>query len=310
MNSLPSSVRYVKNGPGGRWWPTAKATGQIHASWKDVPGEALLTGHVPTITAAIRQVFGGRPGATQDLNALLTLLQHPSQHLWVTFQDGCLWWATARDGIEINPEGETAERGHFWVTLDRPWSNLSLGGRSLAISDLPGAVAAVAGFRATLCKPRASAEILRIITDQADQDAAEADVARSGYSTAIARLVARLGPKDFEILVDLILSRSGWTRIARLGGVTEGIDVEVENAALDELAFVQVKSTADMTVLADYLARFRDRRDRYARMIFAVHTPRGALDVPGDLPVQVWDQSRISDLVVRFGLGDWVAKRI
>ena len=30
--TLPNSVRYVKNGPGGRWWATAKAEGQIHAS--------------------------------------------------------------------------------------------------------------------------------------------------------------------------------------------------------------------------------------------------------------------------------------
>ena len=59
-----------------------------------------------------------------------------------------------------------------------------------------------------------------------------------------------------KLLVDLILSRSGWTRTARLGGVTEGIDVEVENAAIGEVAFVQVKSTADPSVLDDYVARF------------------------------------------------------
>lgn len=117
--------------------------------------------------------------------------------------------ATARDGVEINPNGEGTDRGHFWVTLDRPWRNLSLGGCSLAAPDLPGAVAAVAGFRATLCKPKASGEILRIITDREDEDAARASAAREEYGRTVSRLVARLGPKDFEVLVDLILSRSG-----------------------------------------------------------------------------------------------------
>jgi hypothetical protein len=41
MTALPNSVRYVKNGAGGRWWTAAKAKGQIHASWKSVPDEAL-----------------------------------------------------------------------------------------------------------------------------------------------------------------------------------------------------------------------------------------------------------------------------
>ena len=261
---------------------------------------------------AVRKEFGEhRIGeATRDYRALATLVDHPSQHVWVTFEDGFLWWATPRDEIEINPDGETSERGHFWVPLNTGWSNRSLRGRSLAMADLPGAVAAVAGFRATLCRPKASREILRIIKDEEDEDTAAARVARSHYSSVIARLVSRLGPKDFEVLIDLILSRSGWTRVAQLGGVTEGIDIEVENAALDELAFVQVKSRADNIVLGDYVSRFTERRDRYARMIFAVHTTNGALSAPQDLPIQVWDRARVSELVVRFGLADWVAKRV
>jgi hypothetical protein len=32
-DELPTSVLYVKNGPGGKWWPEAKANNQIHAEW-------------------------------------------------------------------------------------------------------------------------------------------------------------------------------------------------------------------------------------------------------------------------------------
>ena len=118
------------------------------------------------------------------------------------------------------------------------------------------------------------------------------------------------GEKDFEVLVDLILSRSGWARLAKLGGVTEGIDIEVENASADEIAFVQVKSSATQSTLDDYVSRFNERRDRYKRMIFVVHSPSGNITPPPDQPVQVWDGQRIARLVVKLGLGDWVATRL
>jgi hypothetical protein len=70
------------------------------------------------------------------------------------------------------------------------------------------------------------------------------------------------------------------------------------------------KSSATQAVLDDYVSRFNKQRDRYKRMIFAVHSPKGNLTPPDGQPVQVWTGKRIADLVVRLGLGDWVAKRL
>jgi hypothetical protein len=246
----------------------------------------------------------------QDVNALAALIQKPSRFLWITFEDGFMWWATARDGVTMNPDDESADRGHFWLTLDQPWDNHSLAGRPLAMADLPGGVTTTALFKGTVCEPNGWEAILRVIRDEDDADMSAAKRARGEYVGAVAALVSRLGPKDFEVLIDLILSRSGWTRIARLGGVTEGIDVEVENPALDEVAFVQVKGAAGQDVLDGYVTRFNERRERYARMIFAVHLSEGALIAPKNEPVQVWDRARISNLVVRLGLGDWLEKRV
>jgi hypothetical protein len=315
MNSMadafPNSVRYVKNGEGGRWWPAAKAHGQVHLGWHIVPHDLLRIADMTAIEPLIRREFGAKRGATQDFNALRTLLDHPSQHLWVTFQDGCMWWCTVRNGIEANPDGDMSNRGHFWLTCALPWSNHSIDGkRHLSITDLPGIITATSGFKGTVCKPKGWREILRIIRNEEDADARAAALAREAYEGAVAKLVARLGDKDFEVLVDLILSRTGWARLARLGGVTEGIDVEVENATSDEIAFVQVKSSATQAVLDDYVSRFSKQKDHYKRMIFAIHSPKGELMPPDDQLVQVWTGKRIANLVVRLGLGDWVAKRL
>lgn len=310
MSEFPASVRYVKNGAGGRWWAAAKSRSQIHAGWGHVPDDMIRRGDLAKVEATIRTYWGNKQGATQDVNAIRALLQSPSEHVWVTFEDGFMWWATARDGVTMSPNRETSDQGHFWLDLDRPWDNRSLSGRYLATSELPGIVTTTAGFKGTVCEPKGWREILRLILDEEDADAADAMAARLSYQAAVGKLVARLRPRDFEVLVDLILSRSGWTRLAKVGGTTEGIDVEVENLAVNEIAFVQVKGAAGQGVLDEYVEKFRSRRQRYDRMIFAVHSPNGALSAPTTDPVQVWDGPKMAELVVRLGLGDWVAKRV
>jgi hypothetical protein len=311
MNTnLPTSVRYVKNGKRSQWWPSARANGQLQLGWAYIPPALLLNADFNQIGQLINAQFGDKPGATQDFNALRDLLDSPSRHLWVTFEDGFMWWCTVRDGVTINPYRKSNAEPHFWLMCESPWSKHSLNGRVLSMSDLPGTVTSTAGFRATVCKPRDWEAILRIIKDQTDPDATKSAECRRNYEIAVARVVQRLSPKDFEQLIDLILARTGWERISTVGGTREGIDIEAENPTVAEIAFVQVKSTANQQVLDDYVGRFNNRRDRYSRMIFAVHSPHGNLDAPSDMPVQIWTIGQVAELVVRLGLGKWVEDKL
>jgi hypothetical protein len=128
MDQLPTSVRYVKNGRGGQWWHAAKINGQVHLGWKSIPKELLLRPDFSRIKQLLEQQYGARSGTTQDFNQLHALLDKPSQHLWITFEDGCLWWCTVRDGAVVNPDGETSSKGNFWLACNRPWSNQSVNG--------------------------------------------------------------------------------------------------------------------------------------------------------------------------------------
>jgi hypothetical protein len=301
----------VKNGRGGRWWQAAKTNEQVHLGWTSVPKELLLKPDFGKLGQLMKEQRGPRRSATQDFNQLRDLLDAPSQHLWVTFEDGCMWWCTVHDGATVNPDGASPERGNFWLRCDRPWSNRSLNGKLLAISDLPGTVTTTAGFKGTVCTPTDWRAVLRIIGDEKDPDAARAAKARAEYACAASKMIKRLSWQDFEQLVDLILTRAGWARISTLGKTREGIDIEAENLAVGEIAFVQVKSSATQDVLNDYVEQFKARRFLYARMIFAVHSPSGKLTPPADLPsVQLWTGERVAQLVVRLGLGEWVENRL
>ena len=309
-HDFPASVRYVKNGRGSQWWNAAKTQGQIHAGWDDVPDELLLKRDLVAIEKLIKEKYGDQPGVKQGYNQLHDLLNKPSQHVWVTFEDGFLWWCTVHDQVSITSNPKITTTGHFWLACNRPWSNTSIKGKRLAISDLPGTVTTTAGFRGTICTPQDWQSVLRLIKDETDPDAINSAERRQDYELAVHKIVQRLSPKDFEHLIDLILVRTGWERTATLGGTREGIDVEAENPTAGEVAFVQVKSAAGQDVLDDYVARFQQRRERYSRMIFAVHTPLGNLKAPNDSSVQVWKGEKVAELVVRVGLGKWVESRL
>ncbi|MBF0168282.1 MAG: hypothetical protein HQL45_11695 [Alphaproteobacteria bacterium] len=309
------SVRYVKNGAGGRWWPSAKENSQIHVGWSNVPEKLLAT---PIDFPAIQQVLRGfrqqmgrnQNVATNQFKQLKTLLDKPSQHIWVTFEEGCMWWCTVHDQVTMNPLGEEIERGYFWLTCATPWAKQSPGGRVFDQASLPGIVSAVAGFKGTVCTPGGSNEILRLLRDQKDMNASQSAEARAVYEAAVGRMIEKLTWQDFEQLIDLILARTSWTRISQLGGTQEGVDIEVENFAVGEIAFVQIKGVSSQAVFNDYVARFSQRRDRYARMIFAVHTTQGNITPPNDLPVQIWERDTLAQLAVRLGLGQWIESKL
>ena len=72
----------------------------------------------------------------------------------------------------------------------------------------------------------------------------------------------------------------------------------------------EAKSQADQAVLNEYIEKSRARTEQYSRMIFAVHSPTGALSSPTDRRVHVWQGARLTKLVVRLGLGEWIERKL
>ncbi len=137
---------------------------------------------------------------------------------------------------------------------------------------------------------------------------ARAREARQAIVAVASELIAGLHWADFETLVDLIFSRSGWQRVSRVGGTQADVDLVLEQPATGETAFVQVKSRAGQSVLDDYIGRFR-RSETYDRMFFVCHTPKGAFSVGDDASVHVWASDRLADAAVKACLFDWLIER-
>jgi hypothetical protein len=56
----------------------------------------------------------------------------------------------------------------------------------------------------------------------------------------VGELISELTPKDFEIMVDFILARTGWTRLSAVGGPQEDIDIAAENLAVGDIQLPRV----------------------------------------------------------------------
>ena len=75
--------------------------------------------------------------------------------------------------------------------------------------------------------------------------------ARCAYEDAVLKLVRRLGWKDFEVLVDLILSRTGWARVAVLGSVGEDIQVASRLSKLLTFCWESFDGSSETSMAAD-----------------------------------------------------------
>ncbi len=113
--------------------------------------------------------------------------------------------------------------------------------------------------------------------------------------------------RDFELLVELVFSQSGWRRVSASGGTQKTIDIELVLPTTGETAFVQVKSRTNQAQFDDYMERFEERGD--GRMFYVYHTANNALRVE-DEGVNIVGPDRLAELVLETGLFGWLLKKV
>ena len=125
---------------------------------------------------------------------------------------------------------------------------------------------------------------------------------------AIRSLLNLLTWKDFELLVDLVFSASGWKRVGQTGATQKTVDLELVLPSTRERAFVQVKSRATPAELQDYAERMQEM-EGVSRMFFVWHTgdPGSVVD-PGRVTLIGPDD--LAWMVLEAGLGRWLRMKV
>lgn len=299
--SHTSGVRYIKLGPNGAWFDRCVRDGIIElghsavshdlasaGDWADVKAIWIGHGTAPRVAASFER----------EVREFYTL---PAKTLWLTIGRGLLWWGFAEPEVTSVHDPERGARARRIIG---GWRSTDLDGKPLLLSELSTRLTQVAAYRQTLCSVDAD-YVLRRIKAEDEPMVTAAKLSQAAQTAAALPLIQHLHDRDFELLVDLICSTSGWRRVSAVGGSAQAdTDLILEQAATGERAFVQVKSKADQAVLDDYIQRFEG--SGMDRMIFACHSPRTALESASKMPVHLWFGDRLADQAVKAGLMQWL----
>jgi len=305
ISSAP--IRYIKLGAAGCWAKRSFAQDEIHFGHSDVSHELALSGNKEAIVAK-HMALGRTQGKARDFaRELLDFYHLPEETIWITFEQGVLWWTQA--STEVIWLGPGSDHGKRMRKTLFPWRNTDLKGNILSCDTLSTKLTKVAGYRQTLCSVSAEDYLRHKLIGEDIPVVAEAVAARRAAVLAAANLISTLHWADFETLIDLILARSGWFRSSPLGGHQKDADLLVEQIVTGETALVQVKSVATQATLDDYILRF-DSMPSYSRLIFACHSPTGLLDIQTRDDVTLWTRDTLAEAAMRNGLFDWLVARV
>lgn len=297
-----TSVHYIKLGEGGEWEEEALRDGVLRFGYADMPHELCLAGDWEAGRPFYEVVRSNKKGVvTGDLNQIRTFYTAPETSIFITFHHGALYWCRPKGGVEILADG-SRRRG----TVDG-WSNQTLNGTLLTTDRLSGQLAATQGYRQTICSVKAENYLLAKLGDEVLPEVEVAVAARDALLKALVGLMQLLTWRDFELLVDLVFSSSGWQRTSDNGRAQKTVDFEILLPTTQERAFVQVKAEATAASLADYIDRMRTMPG-FSRMFFVWHTGTVAIARP-DPQVTLVGPEALAPMVLDTGLTSWLINK-
>lgn len=298
-----TGVHYIKLGRGGQWEADAIEQGLLRFGYHELPHELCMRGQWNEAREALRAYRGGDERVlTSDIKQAKIFYTAPETAIFVTFYAGRLWWCRPTGPAEIL-EDQSKSRG----TVDG-WRSKSEAGVELTTDRLSGQLLAVQGFRGTICKVKAQDYLLRKLGDELLPQVETAVEAEERMVTAIHGLLELLTWQDFELLVDLVFSSSGWKRTGKTGGTQKTVDIELVLPSTRERAFVQVKSRTTPQELHDYIGRMAEM-EGISRMFFVWHT--GSVGEAPDLGrVTLVGPQSLARMVFDAGLSSWLREKV
>lgn len=297
-----SRAYYIKLGRAGSWEAESLRDSVLRFGYRESPHDLCLAGDWNGVWAAMKEIRGDAGAATRDVTQIRTFYEADESTIFITFVGGLMYWCRPCGAVELLEDGS-----HRRPTIDG-WHSTSVGGTPLTSDRLSGHLLKVQMFRGTICDVKAMDYLMRKLGDELSPEVAAAEEAERALMTAIVDLMRLLTWQDFELLVDLVFSTSGWRRVSVVGRTQKTVDLELVLPSTGERAFVQVKSQATTAALADYVTRLAEA-GAYERMFFVWHTGK----IPEDENhegVTLIGPERLSRMILDAGLSSWLREKV
>lgn len=306
MNPLPKikpqSVRYIKLGEGGAWERECVEQGTLRFGFESGETETFAWAQARQWDdlAAAWRASKSAGTATRFTNETRLFFEAGPSDLWVTFVGERFYWGFLEEGV---PKPNNADQSTI-RRIKGGWKCVDRNGKDLLKSNLPGSITNLAAYRGTSCTVKAADHVVRRINAELSEEVKLAETRRADLIEALVPLIRRLGPKDFEILVELIFGTSGWRRVDATGGTRKLLDLDLELPSTGERAFVQVKAS---THQAEFDSYAQSRKDGvFSRMFYAFHTGNVRNE---DAAITLIDADKLARMTLDAGLTDWVIRK-
>jgi hypothetical protein len=305
-------VRYIKLGKGNAWWPLALKTNTLRLGFRQFDFQLCASGDWKAARHAYaREMPGlGAGKVTSAKNQVKQFFKQPESALWFTLADEDVWWCFAEPTVidifdgDIENERQTGARLRKVIGT---WQNTDVNGRRIRQDSITTKITKVMSYKETICRPDGRADLLRVIRCQPSKGHARTTETLGQLTHHVGDLLDQLQWDDFELLIDLIFSSSGWRRISPVGGIQKFKDMALMLPTTGEKCAVQVKTQTTRSFFEEYVQQFKNNTG-YSRMFFAYHTPADAFKNSDPL-INVWSRYEIAKQVIRAGLVEWLLER-
>ncbi|KNC91237.1 hypothetical protein [Trabulsiella odontotermitis] len=300
---IPTVVQFIKLGEAGEWERQCLSDGTLRFGYNQTPNSLCVEERWEDVHDIWLNIRDRRQAvATSDVRQIKTFYTAGAETVFITFWGGFLYWCRPIGQVEVLEDGSRLRK-----TVEG-WKNTSIGGAQLTTDHLSGDLLRVQGYRGTICNVSAHDYVVRKINDEDLSAVSAAKKAEEAYLIAIKNLCQLLTWQDFELLIDLIFSTSGWRRTSIVGKTQKTLDLELELPTTGEKAFVQIKSYANAGTLSEYEKRFRETT-AYKRMFFIWHSGPLSESIKADC-ITLIGPDKLAGLILDSGLTRWLRKKV
>jgi hypothetical protein len=304
---------YIKLGEANRWAKTALETGTLRFGFAEVSHDVALaaaaTGDFSAVKEFYEQERRVNPGtATRYSNEVREFYTAGADVLWITFAEGRMWWCFARPQVTLTHAADPEAAGSRYRKSLNGWADKDLKGQTLFTNGLRGSLTTTAGFRGTICRVHEFDYLLRRLNGEETQSTQAVRTARLTLIEALAPLIRGLHWRDFELLVELVMTQGGWRRVSATGGTQHTTDLELELPLTGERAIVQVKSRLDQSTAGKIAADLIEAAGG-VQIFVAYHTGPEPLTIDQET-VAFIGPAALSEHVVDLGLTRWVMAKV
>lgn len=298
-------VRYIKLGEGGKWEKDCIKNNIIRFGFGTYKEERFKLCMARRWNELAKQfIADGRNQSTANRFTKETRLffESDATTVWITFVGEFFYWGI----LDSTPSERYFDCDGVSRKIAGGWRKTDINGEVLTKEKLSGALTKLAAYRGTSCSVDVSDYVIRRINGQKVPKVEQGIEASKKMKESIQELMTLLVPQDFEILVELVFSTSGWRRQGSVGKTQKFLDLDLTLPSTGERACVQIKSKTTSGQLAEYVEKIDDAGP-FQRMFYVYHSGEAKTD---DKRVILIGSKELAGLVFDAGLTTWLINKV